>query len=121
MQAHATVNFYKNTKESWPSVELIVENNELFNSVSIGFNENMTPGLDPSYDVAKLKGNPDIALYTKLVVDNGVDFAIQALPPISNEEVEVKIGIDVSEAGYYNFKLTDSENLDETSMYKIRG
>ena len=40
----------------------------------------MTKGLDPSYDVGKMKGNPDIALYTKLIEDNGIDFTIQALP-----------------------------------------
>jgi len=119
MQAHNNATFYKNNEDVWPSVELIVENNELFNSTAIGFNENMTPGLDPSYDVGKMKGNPDIALYTKLVEDNGVDFAIQALPPINNQEVEVKIGLDVSQAGNYNFKLTDSENFDETISIKL--
>ncbi|MCD4791519.1 MAG: T9SS type A sorting domain-containing protein, partial [Bacteroidales bacterium] len=119
MQVHNNATYYKNNNDVWPSVELIVENNDLYNSTAIGFNENMTPGLDPSYDVGKMKGNPDIALYTKLVEDNGVDFAIQALPPISNQEVEIKIGLDVSQAGDYNFKLTDSENFDETISIKL--
>ena len=119
MQAHATVDFYKNTKELFPSVELIVENNEFFNSTAIGFNENMSFGLDPSYDVGKMKGNPDIALYTRLVEDNGVDFAIQALPPLNTEKIEVKVGLDVSQAGDYNFKLIESENFDETTSIKL--
>ena len=119
MQVHATVDFYKNTKELFPSVELIVENNEFFNSTAIGFNENMSFGLDPSYDVGKMKGNPDIALYTRLVEDNGIDFAIQALPPLNTEKVEVKVGLDVSQAGDYNFKLIESENLDKTTSIKL--
>jgi len=119
MQAHATVDYYKNTKELWPSVEIIVENNELSNSTAIGFNENMTLGLDPSYDVGKMKGNPDIALYTKLVEDNGVDFAIQALPPLNEDIIKVKIGLDVSHEGDYNFKLFESENLDKTTSIKL--
>ena len=40
----------------------------------------MTEGLDTSCDDGKLKGNPDIALYTRPVEGNGVDFALQALP-----------------------------------------
>ena len=55
MQAHSTDAFYKEEKETWPSVELIVENDELFNSTAIGFNDNMTLGLDPSYDVGKME------------------------------------------------------------------
>ena len=93
---------YKNTKNQWPSVELIVENNDLFNSTAIGFNENMSSGLDPSFDIGKMKGNPGIALYSKLIEDNGIDFAIQALPLLNNEKIEIKIGLDISETGNYN-------------------
>jgi len=115
MQAHATVDFYKNTKELWPSVELIVENNDLYNSTAIGFNENMTLGLDPSYDVGKMKGNPDIALYTKLVEDNGVDFAIQALPFSGMEEFEIAVGVDVLETTILEF----SANQEKLDNYNI--
>jgi len=120
MQTHSTDNYYKNSEELWPSVELIVENNNgLTNSTAIGFNENMTFGLDPSFDVGKMKGNPDIALYTKLVEDNGVDFAIQALPSLNAEKVEVSLGLDVTQSGNYSFKLFESENFDETTSVKL--
>ena len=114
MQAHASIN-YKNTKESWPSVELIVENNELFNSTAIGFNENMTPGLDPSYDVGKMKGNPKIALYTRLIEDNGIDFAIQALPFSGLEELEIPVGIDILETAIFEFSAKQ-EKLDNYNV-----
>ena len=115
MQAHANVNFYKEVKEAWPSVELIVKNDELFNSTAIGFNDNMTSGLDPSYDVGKLKGNPNIALYTRLIEDNGVDFAIQALPTNNTENYIVSVGIDVSETQHLSFIA----NMIDLDYYNI--
>jgi hypothetical protein len=115
MQAHATVGYYKNSKETWPSVELIAKNAELFNSTSIGFNEYMSPGIDPSYDVGKMKGNPDIALYTRLAEDNGVDFAIQALPFAGIEEFEIPVGIDVLESVVLEFSI----NHDKLENYDI--
>jgi len=111
MQQHATAGFYK-SKEPWPSVELLVEGNGISNSTSIGFNDDMTAGLDSSYDVGKLKGNPEIALYTRLIEDNGVDFAIQALPINDLETYEVPVGVDVLSGGTYEFSAneTDFEN-----------
>ena len=112
MQAHNDATFYKNSDDVWPSVELIVENNELFNSTAIGFNENMTKGLDPSYDIGKLKGNPDIALYTKLIEDNGIDFVIQALPYFE-QNYSVKVGLDIANAGEYTFTAATIEQIPE--------
>lgn len=115
MQAHASTDYYKNPKDSWPSVELIVENNDFFNSTAIGFNENMSAGLDPSFDIGKMKGNTNIALYSKLIEDNGIDFAIQCLPPPFTELLSVEIGLDVKQTGEYTFKLIESENFDITN------
>ena len=116
MQAHASDNYYKNTEETWPTVELVVEsNNGLTNSTAIGFNENMTLGLDPSFDVGKMKGNPDIALYTKLIEDNGVDFAIQALPDNDIENFVIPVGVDVAESGVFEFSVYQ-EQLDNYNI-----
>jgi hypothetical protein len=114
MQQHAAVDFYK-SKESWPSVELVVEGNNVSNAASIGFDDAMTKGLDPSYDVGKLKGNPDIALYTRLVEDNDVDFAIQALPFTELESLVVPVGLDVSTTGVYKFSATTT-NFDNYNV-----
>ena len=115
MQTHSSDIFYKTEKEIWPSIELIAENNELFNSTAIGFNTNMTLGLDPSYDVGKLKGNPNIALYTKLIEDNGVDFAIQTLPTDNSADYIIPVGLDILEETEINFSIT-SEDLAETDI-----
>jgi hypothetical protein len=114
MRAHAAVNFYKKD-QTWPSVELLVQGDKLYNSTAIGFNDNMTTGLDPSYDVGKFKGNPDIALYTRLVADNGIDFALQALPVSNMEHFIVPVGIDISETGTFTFSAI-TDQLDEVPL-----
>jgi hypothetical protein len=114
MQAHAPVDFYKE-KDVWPSLELIVKGIGLRNTTAIGFHEGMTKGLDPSYDVGKLKGNPNIALYTRLVEDNGTDFAIQALPDQHIEDFVVPVGIDISTPAVYEF-TANQKDLDNYSI-----
>lgn len=114
MRAHAGVNFYKKGEE-WPSVELLVQGDELYNSTAIGFNDDMTTGLDPSYDVGKLKGNIDIALYTRLVEDNGIDFAVQSLPVSNMEHFIVPVGIDISEPGTFTFTAV-TDQMDEVPV-----
>ncbi|MCF8343678.1 MAG: T9SS type A sorting domain-containing protein, partial [Bacteroidales bacterium] len=116
MQAHADVGFFKE-KESWPHLELLVTGQGLSNTTAIGFHEGMTNGLGPSYDVGKLKGNPDIALYTRLVEDNGIDFAIQALPCFK-EDYSIPVGIDLSQAGEYSFEVIGMKQIpDEVHVY----
>jgi hypothetical protein len=105
MQTHANVDFYK-SKEKWPSVNLVVKGNGYSNSTAIGFHDEMTDGLDPSYDVGKLRGNSDVSLYTRLVADNGVDFAIQALPFSGLENAVIQIGVDISTPGVYEFSAS---------------
>lgn len=116
MQAHADVGFFKE-KETWPFVELLVTGQSLSNTTAVAFHKDMTEGLDPSYDVGKLKGNPDIALYTRLVEDNGVDFALQALP-LFEEEYSIPIGMDISNTGEYSFELINMKQIpDEVHVY----
>ncbi|MCF8398301.1 MAG: T9SS type A sorting domain-containing protein, partial [Bacteroidales bacterium] len=111
MQAHADVGFFKE-KETWPFLELLFTGQGLSNTTAIGFHEGMTKGLDPSYDVGKLKGNPNIALYTRLVEDNGIDFAIQALP-LFEGDYSVPLGIDLSQAGEYSFEVIGMKQIPE--------
>jgi len=113
-QKHGAGDYYK-SKDGWPGVELGVSGNNNTNPTIICFNENMTPGLDPSYDIGKIKGNPNIALYTKLIEDNDVDFAIQALPFARLEEFEIPVGIDILETTTFEFSVYQ-ENLDNYNI-----
>ena len=121
MREHGSATFYKNTdQDEIPRFYMSVENEEgLYNQILIAFIEGMSNGLDISYDVEKLKGNPDIAFYTALVEDMDVDFAHQALPPLTDKVVEVKTGVDVSKAGNYKFKIKELQNFDETVSIKL--
>jgi trimeric autotransporter adhesin len=59
--------------------------------------------LDPTYDVGMLKGNPDFALYSRLIEDNGVDFAVQGLPTLDLDGLTIPIGIDNKDGGQITF------------------
>ena len=83
------------------------------NDILIGFLEGKTKGLDPSYDVAKVKGNPNIALYSYLIEDyNNQEFAHQALPAFE-EDYAVKIGLDAWIAGAYALRTKEMQNIPE--------
>ena len=101
---HGGGHFYK-AKQSWPGMQLIVQGNNTGNSTIIAFNDKMTKGLDPSYDVAKMKGNSKLAIYTRLLQDNNEDYAIQALPKESCLENPISVGIDAIQEGYYTFSV----------------
>ncbi len=110
IRKHGTADYYK-SKESWPGLELRIANNEHSNSTIIAFNEDMTNGLDPSYDVVKFKGNPNLALYSHLVENTGKDYSVQALPNQNIEDYIIPIGVDVAESSVFEFSVYQ-ENLD---------
>lgn len=105
MQVHsiAAETPFKSAEISWPAIRLSVSAGNDKNNTDIAFNQNMTLGLDPSYDVGKFKGNPKFALYTKLVDDNGVDFAFQSLPIIDLDKYRIPIGLDFTIGGFVTF------------------
>ncbi len=116
MMGHDNSEYYK-SREYWPTFELGIQGMELNNIAAIGFNKDMTKGLDPSYDIGKMKGNPDIALYTRLVSDNGVDFAIQALP-LFEEDYSIPVGLDITHEGTYTFEAVSIDQIpDEIYIY----
>jgi len=117
IRKHGTAPFFKNSNDdNTPRFKLFVKDAEnRANTTTIAFLPNMTLGLDPSYDAGKLKGNPNIALYTRLVEDIGVDFAIQALPDNDIESIIVPVGIDVAESTLCEFSI----NADVMEGYPI--
>jgi len=96
---------FKNAEIEWPSLKIVVKNLTLSSSTEIKFVSNTTIGLDPGYDAGMLKANPDFALYTKLLVDNPVDFGLQCLPAINFDQYVIPIGIDSKVASDITFKV----------------
>jgi hypothetical protein len=112
MRVHDTAQFFKGEIQIF---KISVENAEGdYNETLIGFLENTTPGFDNKYDGYKLKGNSNLALYTKLVEDDGYDYAIQGLPPLT-DGVTVKLGIDAGSGGNYTFNVVDIINFHDTT------
>ena len=67
----------------------------------------MTAGLDPGWDAGLFNGSPSsFSLFTRLVQDNGVDFAIQVLPDNNYENLIVPVGLVASKGSTIHFKAT---------------
>lgn len=92
---------------SWPGMTLTATSAATTSSTVITFNGNMTNGLDPTYDAGLLRGTNGLSLYTRLMEDNGVDFAIQCLPENYNNLV-IPLGIDFKTGGDVTF---NAENI----------
>ncbi len=120
IRKHGSASFYKNqVNDEVSRFELGVFNPEgQTNSVLIAFIPEMTNGLDPSYDAGKMSGNASLSLYTKLVEDNGHNFAIQALPPLDGT-TSVKLGLRAELTGTYKFEPVNVENFNESVSIKL--
>jgi hypothetical protein len=88
---------------NWPTITLSATGNSTSSSAIITFNANMTNGLDPTYDAGLLRGTNGLSLYTRLLEDNGVDFAVQCLPENYNNLV-IPVGIDFEAGGAVTFR-----------------
>lgn len=82
----------KSSSRSWPTINLFAGSGDAQSTTCITFNEKMTRGLDVTYDAGMNKSNPQFALYSRLVEDNGTDFTIQCLP--EEQEMVIPLGLD---------------------------
>ena len=99
MQVHQTDAPFKSAAIQWPSVVIAAKAGDISSSTKINFNEEMTLGLDPGYDAGILRSGKGFDIYSKLVTDNGVDFAIQSLPGRSADSYVISIGADAIKGG----------------------
>jgi hypothetical protein len=99
MQVHQTNALFKSGTISRPSIVLNAKASNISSSTKISFDEEMTLGLDPGYDAGILRSGHGFDIYSRLVADNGVDFAIQALPGFANDSYIIPIGVDATKGG----------------------
>lgn len=83
----------KDTQDPWPGLRLIARGGDLETAATVVFNERMTIGLDPGYDVGYLSNGAKLELYTTLVQNGSANFARQALPTSDLSSHAVSIGI----------------------------
>jgi hypothetical protein len=104
MQTHQTGFSLKSAEVSWPGITLLAESHGQTRSTVVAFNEQMTVGLDVTYD-AGLLASDDFQIYTHLVDGNStIDFAIQCLPDKDYSQLSVPVGVDLPQGGDLTFK-----------------
>ena len=109
MQVHNTSAVLKSVNIPWASVALKATSASTSSTALIYFHEGMTPGLDVTYDAGLLRGSNGLSLYTKLVDDNGVDFAIQCLPENNSKNMVISVGLDCVTGGEVTFSAETVE------------
>lgn len=115
-----TTTFYKNENADFTQrIHLNLSGPQGDNeNIVLAFIEGMTYGLDPGYDAGILKANPNLSFYSRLVEDNGIDFAIQALP-IDISDLSVPLGIDAGVAGEYHYHELMLENIPDSVRIRL--
>jgi hypothetical protein len=113
MQFHGPALPLKSTNGIWSIVKLNASISNQKSYTTIAFNNGMTKGLDPTYDAGLLRGGSDLVLYSKLVEDNGIPFAIQALPSDDFSNLIIPIGIESKTGGELVFS-SEIMNLPST-------
>jgi hypothetical protein len=109
MQSHQNGSVtVKAAKAVWPNIQLSVASGSATATAVVAFNQQMTNGLDVTYDAGLLRGTSGLNLYSRLVEDNGVDFAIQCLPT-NYSGVNIPLGVECKDGGNITFSAETAE------------
>ena len=90
-------------EDPWPGLQLKVRFGNTEKSTLAVYNDKMTPGLDPGYDVGLYSAGSDIEIYTKLIKDKSADFARQALPVEDYDKNIIPVGVNCANGGEVTF------------------
>lgn len=90
----------------------ILTPDSIYNEILIGFLNRATDGID-EYDVVKLKGNQEIALYS--ILDQN-DLIVQGLPSIELETV-IPVGYDNKKSATLTFITVPGDEFDYSGVY----
>jgi len=93
-------------KNYWPGLQLKAKSGNEESSTTVIFNDEMSNGLDPGYDVGMFSSGSEVEVYTALVKDNGVNFARQALSAYEGGRSSIAVGVDSENGGTVVFSGT---------------
>lgn len=99
MQVHQPAAHHKSATTERPSIGLTIKQDGSQASTEIVFTALATHGLDPGFDAGLLQPDSGFSLCTRLVVDNGKDFAIQALPLPDDLPLAIPLGLTCKSGG----------------------
>lgn len=92
------------TQSPWPGVRLQIVWGDKHTATTVVFNEDMSEGVDPGYDVGLLNTNSDFNLYTTaLSTDDRTHLTRQALSLNYHGKTIVPVGLDTQNGGTIEF------------------
>jgi hypothetical protein len=104
MQTHSTGTALKAAQTpSSPGFRLKARFGTTESSTLVIYNDQMTVGLDPGYDIGFLSAGQDVEIFTALAKDNGFDFTRQLLPLTGNEKNIIPVGVNSEIGGVVTF------------------
>lgn len=111
MQTHSGNAFQKVETNGIPSIVLLADNNNgTINSTEIKYMGGTTLGLDPGYDAGRFGAvGSGFTIYTHLVEDNQVDFALQVVPDNSFDTTIIPIGLNADSGTQVTFKANATD------------
>lgn len=119
--ANADANHYRQAEEK-QLIRLSISGNGLYNEILVGLMESATFDVDRGLDAFKFSGNELISFYSMI---NDSKFAIQALPNVFDESMEIQLGFDLAEAGTYTLNVNElqgiAEHMDVTLFDNLTG
>jgi hypothetical protein len=99
-----------------PGIKLQLTSSDKTVDTDIKFVAGATTGLDVGYDAGILKADPAFAVFTRLVQDNNVEFALQCLPEPNSEIMTIPVGVDFRAGGEITFTAEMVGLSDENSV-----
>ena len=113
MQVHNTVVPYTKSGGSegiWPGIHVRAVSSKGASSTLVVYNEKMSTGLDPGYDLGFMSSGAMIEIYTTFVSGpGGVSYARQALPAAGADTLVLPLGISFAEGGTVTFSAETVE------------
>jgi|GEM_PF-3359711 len=118
MQTVAPATTFKSAQVQAPAMRLSIASGELINRTVIGYKPGMSDGWDKGYDLGKLKGNANIALYSKMVDGSSdLDLTVQSLEDVTFEKQIIPVGLDLGIAAEATFTLETVNFPEEAKVY----
>ncbi len=119
MRTHAASSFQRIAAQEIPSISLVAETSTgTKSSTYIKYYEGASLGLDPGYDAGRFGANSSsFGIYSKLVQNNGVDFALQVVPDNSFNTTIIPIGLDANAGTQVTFKASYTYLPLDTKVY----
>jgi hypothetical protein len=106
---------FKSTRSS-ASVSLAVQSAGASQKAQINYIQGMTRGLDRGYDAGMFDQGGALAVYTRLVDDNNVNFFLQCLPDNDYENMVVPVGLRAPQGAEVIFR---AETANLPTGYKL--